>query len=353
MKKIVFLLPNLEAGGAERVLLNYTRILDSSQYEMTLIIINDYGDLHDYVPDHVKVINFNITRTRSAYFKLIQSINSIQPDFVFSSTNRTNVLLLMAKAFILGKPKIIIREPNTPSAQFEEKYLNSTYFKLMKFFYPKTDKLVAQTEAMKNELVRFLEIPEKKIEVIPNPIDKKFIDEQIDKPFDSFDISKINVVASGRLNRQKGFDVLIKSFAKLVKVDDNFLLHILGDKKGKDNCTADLERLIKDLELKNHVNLLGFQSNPYPFYKNADLFALSSRWEGLPNVVLENLYLGTPVVATRCVPVLSKLIKDEKNGKLVDIENVEQMAEAIFNYKKYTEKYPVTSSDEQIRELFK
>ncbi|MBN2279908.1 MAG: glycosyltransferase [Candidatus Marinimicrobia bacterium] len=352
MKKILFLLPNLEAGGAERVVLNYTRILDPSKYEMTLIIVNDYGDLQTYIPDHVNLVNLNIIRTRQAYFKLIRTINSIQPEYIFSSTDRTNVLLLMAKAFLLGKPKIIIREPNTPSAQFGENYLNSTYFKLMKFFYPKTDILVAQTEAMKMELLKTFSIPKHKIQVIPNPIDKKFIDDQKERIIESFDHSKINIVASGRLHRQKGFDFLIKAFTEVVRKNDDFRLYIIGKKDVKDNCTAELETLIVKLKLSNHVKLLGFQSNPYPFYKNADLFVLSSRWEGLPNVVLENLYIGTPVVATRCVPVLSELIVDGKNGNLCDFGNIDELAEAVLNYKNYTEKYPVNSSDEQILKLF-
>src|SRR6056297_1325262 len=134
-KKILFLLPNLEAGGAERVLLNFARLLDDSDYDISLISINDFGELQDYIPKDIKFINLNITRTRNAFFKLISNINKTRPDYILTSSNRTNLLLLMAKTFLRGRPKVIIREPNTPSAQFGENYLNSTYFKMMKFFY--------------------------------------------------------------------------------------------------------------------------------------------------------------------------------------------------------------------------
>lgn len=225
-----------------------------------------------------------------------------------------------------------------PSAQFGENYLNSTYFKLMKFFYPKADLIIAQTEAMKAELLDIFNLSDNKIIVVHNPIDKKYIDEQKDKPFDEFDESKINVVASGRLHRQKGFDFLLKVLAEVVKQNNNFRLYIIGKKDVRDNCTDELIDLAKQIQIEDYVIFCDFQTNPYPYYKNADLFVLSSRWEGLPNVVLENQYLGTPVVATKCVPILSELIEDGDNGKLCEFGDVAGMAEAILNYKSYRQK---------------
>lgn len=110
-KKILFILPNLEAGGAERVLLNYARLLGADVFDVSLIIINDFGELQDYIPGNVNLINLNITRTRNAFFKLIRNINRIRPDFILTSSNRTNLLLLMAKPFYEGNRKLLFVNP--------------------------------------------------------------------------------------------------------------------------------------------------------------------------------------------------------------------------------------------------
>lgn len=352
MKKILFILPNLEAGGAERVLLNYIRLLIGHDFDISLIIINDFGELQDYIPKNINLINLNINRTRNAFFKLIRNINRIKPDYILTSSNRTNLLLLMTKYFFVGKPKVIIREPNTPSAQFGENYLNSTYFKLMKFFYPKANLIIAQTEAMKTELVNTFQLSKQKISVIHNPIDTKYIDEKKDKHFDKFDKSKINIVASGRLHRQKGFDFLIKSFDEVIKQNTDFRLFIIGKENVKDNCTKELKELTKRLHLENYINFCGFQTNPYPFYQHADLLVLSSRWEGLPNVVLESQYLGTPVVATKCVTILSELIENDQNGRLCDFGDIKTMTEAILNFQTYKQLSGQTCDTNHIPSLF-
>ena len=90
----------------------------------------------------------------------------------------------------------------------------------------------------------------------------------------------------------------------------NFKLYILGDDRG---ALDEIENLITELDLKNHVVLAGFIGNPYLYYANCDLFILSSHREGFPNVLLENYYLNTPIVATRCVPIVQQLIENAIN----------------------------------------
>jgi len=131
---------------------------------------------------------------------------------------------------------------------------------------------------------------------------------------------------------EKGFDVLIESFAKVVEKRSNFHLHILG--RDVDGNLEKLEKQVAELGISENITFHGFQKNPYPFYKFCDLFVLSSRREGLPNVVLECQYLGKPVVATRCIPAIERLIDDGRNGFVVDVEDVDQMADAIKKFRK-------------------
>ena len=128
-------------------------------------------------------------------------------------------------------------------------------------------------------------------------------------------------------------------------------LFILGDERYETGYKAQLLNMIKDNQLTNHVFLLGHQSNPYPYYKNADLFVLSSRKEGFPNVVLEALYYGIPVVATNCVD-FSEVINNGVNGYIVPKDSVNDLSEgiimAIDHLKKTTTNKIVNYNYEQI-----
>jgi len=115
-------------------------------------------------------------------------------------------------------------------------------------------------------------------------------------------------VASGRIREEKGYKFLLKSFMEVIKINPRYRLHILGG-IGNGQYMEELKQFINDNGLQKYVLFLGFKINPFHYYKFADLFVLSSKWEGLPNVVLEALYLQTPVVVTACIPYFRKLIK--------------------------------------------
>jgi glycosyltransferase involved in cell wall biosynthesis len=201
----------------------------------------------------------------------------------------------------------------------------------MKIYYKKVDMIIAQTDEMAKELEQFYKIDKEKIKVIMNPVDTKHIDESVENAKNPFENGKINVVASGRMGIEKGFDVLIESFAKVVEKRSDFHLHILG--RDIDGNLEKLQKRIAELAISENVTFHGFQKNPYPFYKFCDLFVLSSRREGLPNVVLECQYFGKPVVATKCIPVIERLINNGKNGFVVDVEDVAGLADAILNFR--------------------
>jgi glycosyltransferase involved in cell wall biosynthesis len=197
--------------------------------------------------------------------------------------------------------------------------------------YKNATMVIAQTPEMKYELIEFHKLDKNKIEVILNPIDTSLIDKKTQNELNPYSSeNNVNIVAAGRLARQKGFDTLIKAFAYVVRKNVNFKLYIIGNNAGEE---VYLRQLVSQLDLENTVYFLGFQENPYKFFKYADAYVLSSRWEGLPNTVLENLYLKKPIIATRCIPFMEELIKDKKNGLLIDVDNIEELSNAILNYK--------------------
>jgi len=353
-KTILFAIPNLKGGGAERVTVNFIRNLNLDLYNISLLLIQKTGPYLDLIPNYVTIVSLNKTKTRQGFFALVKAINNMKPDAIFSTTNRMNILVLAASFFFKKGSKIFIREPNMPKAQIINGELSAfskwTYLALIRFFYPMANKIIAQTEEMAEEIQQVFKIDKSKIITIHNPIDKSIIDEKIKNSSNPFNPSFINVVAAGRIVNQKGFDVLIDSFKYVVKENDKFRLFIIGDDViGKQKA---LELQIEKLELKNYIRFLGFQNNPYQYYYYSDLFVLSSRWEGLPNTVLENLYLKKPVVATKCTAYMNKLIQNGKNGFLVDIESPEQLANSILKLKQLNSEWSNKNTEENINNFF-
>ncbi len=329
--KILFVIPTLNGGGAERVFVNYIRSLNIERFDISLLLINKTGEFLKFIPKYVKIVDIGKNKTRYSFFKLLKSVKNINPELIVSTTNRMNILILIVSLFVSNIIKICLYEPSMPSAQFSEKYLPRYYLLLMKILYRHSDYIIAQTNEMKNEISDYYFVKKEKIFVTSNPMDTKLIDEQASQYENPYVKSNINVVASGRISEEKGFDFLLRSFAKVVEKNKKFKLYILGNVSNKLYLNK-LQNIIQKCDLTNHVQFVGFKLNPFPYYKHADLFVLSSKWEGLPNVVLEALYLQTPVVVTDCIPYFKKLICEGKNGYVVKFGDKQDLAEKIQRY---------------------
>lgn len=330
-KKILFTLPNLLGGGAERVMVNIINQLDNKYFDITLLLINRRGALNTSIVNKVNIIDLNISRTRYSLFLIIKTIRKINPCIIFSTTHRMNILILLASFFIKRKIKIFIREPNMPSLLIKNSKLTKVQLSMIKFLYKFSYKIVAQTDEMKEDIINSYSMSKSKVITFYNPIDCNFIKESIKNSKNPFDRTKINIVSSGRIIDQKAYDILIRSFEIVVKNDPNYRLYILGEDVV--GLKKELLKLVKKSKLENFVLFKGFIDNPYIYYNYSDLFVLSSRWEGLPNVIIENLYLEKPIIATNCIKYLSRLINNGKNGFIVPVDDYKKLADKILNYK--------------------
>ena len=328
--KIVFFLPNLTVGGAEQITLNFIKNLDKNKFEVILVVISNEWDLIKELPLDIEVIRFNISRTIKSIFKISSFIKEREPDIVFTSLIHSSIAIYLALLANIKKPKIILRSPSSPKLLIESNNLVSLRKKILIRAYKSADLLIAQTPEMKIEMMKYYGIKEEKIKVFINPIDKVNINKNLQNIKNPFDETKENIVASGRLVREKGFDILIHAFALAVHKNTNLELHILGAEMEEGDS---LRELVGKLDLTKEVHFLGHQYNPYRYYYFSDLYVLSSRREGLPNTVLENLYLKKPIIATRCIPFMDTLVENTKNGFLVEVGNIEELAERILEYK--------------------
>ena len=224
--------------------------------------------------------------------------------------------------------------PTSPKLLIEQDGINVIFKFLLDRVLNRATLVVAQTPEMKDEIAFYHNVNREKIGVLINPLDTKFIDKSLKDITNPFVNTKdtINVVASGRATHAKAYDILISAFQKVYSQNKDFRLFIIG--ANYEDEQKNYEQLAEKLGIGDVVKFLGFQKNPYRYYYYSDLFVLSSRREGLPNVVLENLYLHKPIVATRCISFMESLIQNGKNGFLVDVEDSHQLANAILNFKK-------------------
>lgn len=317
-KSIIFILPDLETGGAERIVTTIANHLPREKYEPEIMLLRKEGGYLDFLKKDIEIIDLKIQRIRNSLFPILREIRKRKPDIVFSGFGEVNAYLsLFIRLF--PKTKFIARETNVVSQHVTRKEIRFFYK-----FYNNYDKIICQSDDMRNDLVKNFGIKKEKLIKINNPVDFNFIEEKLKdsvKP-ESYSEDFRNVVAVGNLSARKGFDNLLNVFSHLK--NEKILLHILGDGRDKELLH----------QMKNEMNLQkvifhGQQKNPYPFLKYADLFILSSRYEGFPNVLLEAGACGTFSLANDCKGGIREIIQPKINGKVSDIENHQEFAEKI------------------------
>lgn len=317
-KSIMFILPDLNAGGAERIVTTIANHLPREKYSPSILLLRKEGAYLDFLHKDVEIIDIQTPRIRHSLIPILNQIRTRKPDIVFSGYGEVNAYLSFFIKFF-KKTKFIARETNVVS-----KHVTRSTIKFFYKFYNNYDKIICQSDDMFLDLKNNFNIKEDKLIKINNPVDFDFIDNQLSKSIkpESFREDYKNVVAIGNLSHRKGFDNLLKVFSHLK--DEKILLHILGD-------GADKEVLLKmksDLELQN-VIFHGQQKNPYQYLKFADLFILSSRYEGFPNVLLEAGACGTYALANDCPGGINEIIQQQINGEISNIELHEVFAKKI------------------------
>lgn len=350
--RILIYMPNLSGGGAEKVVVNIIKLIDKNCYDIHLVLAQETGEYLNLIPKYVHLHSLSSRKVMFSIFKLYKKIDEIKPDIIFTSLIRTSIALYLALFFLPGKKiKVIHRSPNSPKLLLKNKQLSFFMRYLLQKAYQHASLIIAQTPEMKSEINQYYNVSLDKIKVYLNPIDKEQIDKSLQNTRNPFNEKNINIVAAGRLTYQKGFDTLILSFKKVTEYNEKFKLYIIG--QGSLNEINKLKESISNNKLEKNVFLLGFQANPYVYFKFANLYVLSSRWEGLPNTILENLYLNKPIVATKCIPFMDELIHNKKNGLLVNIDDKEALTNAILQYQSIDTNYKTLSFDDSITDVFK
>lgn len=293
--EILFLLPSLKGGGSERVMVTLCRHLDRRRFKPALAVVDmtDAAYAAD-LPADVSVIDLKARRVRSALASIVKLIWQRRPQIVFSTLGQLNLALAVLRHVLPGSVRYIARETIEVSLLPSLYRLPRWWFWAYRRFYGRLDMVVCQSRAMRDDLVNNFAMPLGKTVVINNPVDVERVRALAREPTDEADApdAELRLVAAGRLDPMKGFDVLIGALARIPQRRVHLTLLGEGPLRGE------LERQAREMGVAERISFVGFKRNPYPYFMRADAFVLCSRFEGFPNVVLEALACGTPVVAT-------------------------------------------------------
>ena len=319
-KKILFFLPP-RIGGAERVSITISHFLDNREFEVVFVVIGkNKGIISDYLPKEQRIIYikiFNIWDFTTT--KIYRLLKRELPDYTFSSNRYLNVRILLA-SHLKGGIKSIVRNDNgLKTVRWDNKFF-------MKFTYPWAHSIIAQQEEMRQELIDVMKFSSDKVITIHNPLDTALIDEKLkaQSPYEEGN-TNIKYLWVGRFARSKGQDVLVKAFSIVHKKKPNTELYFVG-RAAHPGYSDEVKKLVKEEHLQGLVHFVGYDDNPYKWMKYCDCFVLPSRYEGLPNSLIEAMYVGKPVVATRCIPVIDRIVEDGYNGYIIDPEDIDVMA---------------------------
>lgn len=293
-KKLLFLIPTLTGGGAERVVVTLLQHLDRSRFELALAVVDTRdAAFRDEVPADVEFIDLGCRRVRHALPKLVRLLWRRRPDVVMSTLGHLNLALAMVRPLLPGSTRYVARETTVVSNGIAGYSRPQLWAWAYRRFYGRLDRVVCQSLGMRDDLVQNFGLEAKRTVIIHNPVDRRRIAAALaDAGQTTTPPGLLRVVAAGRLSAEKGFDLLLDALALSRRRDLH--LTILGEGP----LRAELNARAEALGIAERVHFAGFVRNPYPTLSAADLFVLSSRYEGFPNVVLEALACGTPVVAT-------------------------------------------------------
>lgn len=299
-QKLTFLLPSLRGGGAERVILTLSQLMVKKGYSVDLVLVRSTGAFKTEVPADVNLIDLGHSRAAFSLISLARYIRQSRPDVLLPSLPHITIITLITKWLCRYTLVTLPIEHNTLSALLaNSKSPKQTLLPLlMRITYPTANKIICVSRGVEKDLKTTLSLPDHKLTVIYNPVNTSSLIQLSQHPTNHpwlKNRSSPLLLAVGRLTYAKGFDVLINAMS-IVHAKSKAKLIILGEGPEKSR----LHELIQDTGLSECISIPGFTNNPYPYFKRASLFVLSSRWEGLPTVLIEAIACGAKVISTDC-----------------------------------------------------
>ena len=345
MKKMLFIMSNLNCGGAEKALVSLLKTIDYSKYEVDLLLFRHEGIFLKQVPKEVNILPepfgykyYDMSSIKAIKELLKQgrvgdAIRKIKAIFIYKSEKDTykmfgklNKKYDVAIGYLENNP--IYYCVDNVDANKKIGFIHNDYDKLGlnpigdRFYFNKLDNIVTVSEECAEVLKnRFPEYRDK-VRVMHNIVSPSVINEMAKEKIE-MNNAEINLATVGRLNYQKGYDMAIEACKKLVEKGYDIRWNVLGEGEERSN----LESLIKKYKLEDRFVLLGIKENPYPYVQNSDIYVQTSRFEGKSIAIDEAKILNKPILVTNFTTVRDQ-ISDGVNGLIVDM-NVDSIVDGL------------------------
>jgi N-acetylgalactosamine-N,N'-diacetylbacillosaminyl-diphospho-undecaprenol 4-alpha-N-acetylgalactosaminyltransferase len=335
--KTMFLINSLEKGGAERTVLTLLYFLQESSTNPYYLFLLE-NKIRCEIPNKIPVILgsryhgnniLKLLKIPFLAFKLKRFCQKNQISTIISFLERSNFTNVIAR--LLGSDhQCIISERNTPSLVYSSKSLKDMLNRwLIRWLYRKADQIISVSEGVRQDLLTYFGLKPAIITTIHNPYDIDYIQHRSKEEVDETWLTNNSfqtILNVGNLTKQKAQDTLLRTFARLSDQIANLRLIIVG----AGEAYQKLIELAKDLNIEKYVKLVGHKDNPFSYMARADVFVLSSHFEGFPNVLIEAMICGCPVISTDCRSGPNEVIRDHHNGILIPVGDYQSMDMAII-----------------------
>jgi glycosyltransferase involved in cell wall biosynthesis len=322
-------IPSLRGGGAEGTMVRLANELASRGYQVDLVVVQAEGPWSDKVSDKVRVVDLDRPRVLAALIPLRKYLRGRSGVFVSNMTH-LNIISTASLMMLKNRPRLFVVEHNDLQIRMNRmsKLVRILEARLLGRIYGLADQVLAVSRDLAEDISSILGFNKEVIGVLPNGLDLEAIESLADEPVAFSELkaaSRPVLVAIGRLVPQKGFAVLLDAMAKVIRRREAQLVVL-----GEGVLRKSLEKKAQELGISGYVLFPGFISNPYPVLKHADIFVLSSFYEGFGIVLLEAMACGTPVIASNCHWGPAELLKDGEAGMLVPPGDPELLADAVL-----------------------
>ncbi len=335
MAKIAIHLPDLRGGGAERVMVNLADEFANRCHGVEFVLSRAKGHHLQNVSEDAKIHDLDAGKlpgydAMGALWPLKKYLEEEQPDVLLSGIARANIVALLAHRLADTDCRIVVSEHNTLSHWLHDEgglRMRAVPY-IIRLTYSWADEIVAVSDGVADDLAETTGLERSAITTVYNPVVTEELYEKADSPSPHpwFDDDVPVILGAGSLTTQKDFPTLIRAFAQIREHREARLI-ITGKGPEKEN----LQSVIKQLGLEEDAMLAGFVDNPYAYISNASVFVLSSKYEGLPTVLIEALACGTPVVATDCPSGPREILESGEYGQLVPVGDEKAIADAIID----------------------
>jgi glycosyltransferase involved in cell wall biosynthesis len=327
--RIALILSSLEVGGTQRVMMHLAEGLLKEGFVIDIVAVRAQGPFLKIVPAEANLIDLGAKRALSAIPALIQYLRKYHPEAILSGLTHINFAAIISRYFSGISTRLIVSERNNLSQKkiHKPKLWDRLIYAAVNLFYPFADAIITVSKDVADDLAQSAKLDPKKIIPIHNPIPvdeiRNFSTIKITHAWFS-DTTAPLILAVGRLHQQKDYPTLIKAFNILRKRRPAHLM-IIGEGKERQM----IEKKIKNSPYSDDICLMGKIDNPFPYMAKAEVFVLSSEWEGFGNVLVEALACGATVVSTDCHSGPREILGNNKYGLLVPVGDSEALAKAI------------------------